>query len=103
MTDRYPPNGTAGTIWLEPDARELAEGLAPGMRIPGRIVLVLEEGRYVLRIRNRNIVMASPLRFQRLQDIELEVRQVHPELRLAPVTGRSGSARGESGRTDLTV
>ena len=102
MTDGFDTPWSPGTIWIDEDGSRLAADLTPGMRVRGRIVLVLDEQRYVLRVFNRNIVMRSALSFERLQEVELLVRQVHPELRLAPVSG--GSDHGTPRRrTDLFI
>ena len=75
--------------------------LRKGMRIKSRIVLVLENNHYLLRIQGRNLLMESRLSFKRKEEIWIEVQAVHPKLRLRLLKIYGSGHRSES--TDFVV
>ncbi len=62
--------------------KRMLRKLRKGMRLKTRIVLVLGHNHYLLRIYNYNLVMESKLKFNRFDEIEIEVLQVRPKLKL---------------------
>ncbi len=56
--------------------------LRKGMQLKTRIILVLGHNRYLLRIYGYNLIMESKLKFNRFDEIQIEVQQVRPKLKL---------------------
>ncbi|HQU70664.1 MAG TPA: hypothetical protein PKV71_14175 [Calditrichia bacterium] len=91
-----------GTFIVDEDASYLVQKLTEGSVVKGRIVLCLGQGKYLLRIYGRNIVMRSDMEFERRQEIELTVKAVRPHLILIPTPpGKNGTL--QPGKTDLVI
>lgn len=72
---------------VESDLSGLKRKLKKGERIPARIVLKLNEKKYVLRIFGHNLVMQSEIKFERFDEVELLVEQTSPKLKMS-ITGK---------------
>ena len=66
----------------DPGVNRLLDRLQEGMRIKSRIVFVLDDNRYLLRIHGYNLIMQSKLKFERLEEIMIEVYKTKPKLKL---------------------
>lgn len=66
----------------DPGVSRLLDRLKKGQLIKSRIVLVLEDNRYLLRIHGYNLIMESALKFKRKEEILIEVQQTRPKLKL---------------------
>lgn len=69
------------------DLRDLTRRLRPGMIVEGRIVDVLTEQLYILRIWGYNMVMDSQHLFDRGNEINLAIKAVEPKLVLECLPG----------------
>lgn len=78
----------------DPGVTRLLNRLKTGQRIKSRIVLVMENNRYLLRISGYNLVMESNLRFKRKEEIVIEVQQTRPKLRLRLI--KQGTVNSET-------
>ncbi len=87
------------TFIVECNIRQLQERLEKGQMLDGRIVLVLSEHKYLLRILGVNLVMESKLRFKRFDEVKVRVQNVHPKLQLA--LQYRVSDRGQPGSPDF--
>lgn len=79
----------------------LLRRLRKGMRIKSRIVLVLDNKRYLLRIQGRNLLMESNLSFERKEELWIEVLAVRPRLKLR-LLKKDGAGQGR-GTTNFIV
>lgn len=87
----------------DPGLSQLFQKLRIGTRLKARIVLSLGNGRYLMRIRGYNLVMASKIPFQRFEELLVEVRRLRPRLNVT-VIKRSTPVEKHSGRkTDIVV
>ncbi len=77
--------------------------LRKGMRLKTRIILVLGHNRYLLRIYGYNLIMESKLKFDRFDEIQIEIQQVRPKLKLRFI-GKDGSLhRGSKTTTKMDI
>jgi len=81
------------TIVEDLSVNRLLKRLKRGMRLKSRVVLVLERNHYVLRVQGRNLVMQSNYRFNRLEEVWVQVEQVKPKLLLRLLKIKSNSAK----------
>ena len=68
---------------IDGDLSYLRRKLKKGSNISGRIVLRMENNKYILRIFGYNLVMQSELDFERFDEVELTVNQVSPNFELS--------------------
>ena len=81
------------TIVEDLSVNRLLKRLKRGMKLKSRVVLVLERNHYVLRVQGRNLVMQSNYRFNRLEEVWVQVEQVKPKLLLRLLKIKSKSAK----------
>ena len=62
------------------DLGELLDKLEQGMELTGRILEVLKEDRYILRIWGYNILTGSEKKFYKDEEVDLVVKQISPHL-----------------------
>lgn len=72
---------------VENDLSNLKRKLVKGAKFPSRIVLKLNDNKYVLRIFGYNLVMQSKIKFKRFDEVELMVEQSAPKLKMS-ITGK---------------
>ena len=63
---------------IDGDLSYLKRKLKKGSKVLARIVLRLENNKYILRIFGYNLIMQSKLAFNRFDEVELIVKQVSP-------------------------
>ena len=66
----------------DPALDRFIDGLRPGMRLKGRIVLCLGNHRYLLRIQGFNLVMYSTFYFDRFDEVVVSVERTRPRLKV---------------------
>lgn len=69
-------------IVIEGDLKALKNRLQKGRIVKGRIVLIISDKHYLLRLLGRNLIMSSPLRFKRFQEVYFKVIAIHPRIQL---------------------
>ncbi|RMH60358.1 MAG: hypothetical protein D6677_13875 [Calditrichaeota bacterium] len=85
---RYNPKNKSGgrhkkpVYYIDNDLSALQDKVARGDILKARIVLDLENGKYVLRFLGYNFIMESKIKFNRFDEVELEVEAVTPRLKL---------------------
>ncbi len=67
---------------VEGDLTPLLKRLKKGSIVKGRIVQVLAENYYLLRIFGHNLVMKSSLKFNRLQEVSFKVQEAKNKIKL---------------------
>ena len=84
---------------------QLLRRLHPGKVVDGRIVDVLDQNRYLLRIWGYNILTESEQKFERREEVKLTVKQVHPHLVLDIQHNNSGANRPQidGNATDIVI
>jgi len=85
------------------DLEGLMSRLHPGLRVRGRIVDIIDDGKYILRIWGYNLLTASRGRFNRFDEIELVIREVEPHLVLDLHNIGRENHEFKPGRMDLLV
>ncbi len=91
----------ANVYYVETDPGPLKKRLNKGDRIKSRIVLILDDERYLLRLFGYNFVMQSQLKFERGEEVMLCVDETDPRLKLQ--LQRHKENRAKPGSTDITV
>ena len=76
-----------------PGLESLIDRLEPGMDIEGRIVDVLDQNMFILRIWGHNILTESNHSFQKFSEVILHVRSVEPKLIFSLRSKRSNQDR----------
>lgn len=71
---------------VESDLSKLKRKLIKGAKFSSRIVLKLNNNKYVLRIFGYNLVMQSKINFERFDEVELKVEQLSPKLKLSIIS-----------------
>ncbi len=77
--------------------------LRKGMRLKTRIILVLGNNRYLLRIYGYNLIMESKLKFNRFDEIHIEIQQVRPKLKLRFIDKKSSMHRISASKTIMDI
>jgi len=79
--------------------------LRKGMHLTSRIILVLGHNRYLLRIYGYNLIMESTLKFNRFDEIHIEVLHVRPKLKLRFIHKNTFPYRPHSShkKTDIRI
>jgi hypothetical protein len=85
---------------VENDLSGLKRKLKKGTRVPSRIVLKLDEYRYVLRIYGINLVMQSKIRFNRFDEVELLVEKTKPKLKMS-IVGKINNPKSTKKTTQM--
>jgi hypothetical protein len=85
---------------VDADISPVLSRLQKGMIIDARIILCLDDDRYLIRISGYNTVMRSKFKYNKRDEIKLKVKATSPRLILQPLEGQKDSA---SGTTDLVV
>ncbi len=77
-----------------PGLERFIERLQPGMVLEGRIVDSLGENIFILRVWGNNILTESRYRFQKFDEVVLNVRSVQPTLvfSIRPADTKQGAA-----------
>ena len=65
---------------IDGDLSHLRRKLKPGSTVSSRVVIKLNETKYILRIFGYNLVMESKMNFDRFDEVSLVVKQVSPKL-----------------------
>lgn len=88
------PHILANDFSIQGNLSELTNRLAPGMRVSARIVEVLGDSVFVLRVWGYNMISESKYPFRRFDEVELEVKAVEPNLlfELYPLRNNSDGA-----------
>lgn len=87
--------GNYFTIFEDLSVNRLFNRLRKGMKLKSRVVLVLENKHYVLRVQGRNLVMKSNYSFNRLEEVWVQVDQVRPKLILRLLKTKSSSSKSK--------
>ena len=89
---------------VENDLSGLKRKLKKGARVPSRIVLKLDEQRYVLRMYGINLVMQSKIKFNRFDEVELLVEKTKPKLKMS-IVGKIKNPKDNNNKiqTDLII
>ena len=89
---------------VENNLSGLRRKLKKGARVSSRIVLKLDEYRYVLRIYGINLVMQSKVKFNRFDEVELLVEKTKPKLKMS-IVGKINNPKAVNKitQTDLTI
>ncbi len=89
---------------VESDLSGLKRKLKKGAIIPSRIVLKLNENKYVLRIFGHNLVMQSKIKFERFDEVELLVEKTSPKLKMS-IIGKINNPKtlNKNSHKDLTI
>ncbi len=69
-------------VFIDGDLRLLRKRLRKGQIVKGRIVLILAENHYLLRLMGHNLVMRSTFKFKRLQEVFFKVVRISPKIEL---------------------
>ena len=89
-------SGASLMIIEDPGLNRMLRRLHPGSKLKARVVLPLGQGRYLLRIQGYNLLMSSPLKFERFDEVLVKVQRRQPKLllkllrRLSPPAVRQG-------------
>ena len=67
---------------VEEDLRPLLKRLQKGSIVKGRIVHILSQHHYLLRILGHNLVMKSNLKFNRFQEVLFRIQEIDSRIRL---------------------
>ena len=85
----------------DPGVNRLLDRLKKGMLLKSRIVLELDNNRYLLRIQGRNLIMQSKLNFNRSEELWIEVQEAKPKLKLRLVKKEKRTNRNNG--TNLVI
>jgi len=89
-------------FYVEGGLERLINRLKRGMILKSRIVYCMGANRYLLRIYGYNMVMESPLKFNRFDEIHIRVVRVHPRLELRFLSSRK-KKDGSSRHTKMNI
>lgn len=78
MTKSY--KNDEDVFYINYGLEDLLSRLSTGMTLHGRIVEVLGNNRYILRIWGYNLLTESPKSFRKNDVVEFDVRQLQPRL-----------------------
>jgi len=81
---------------VDDDLSHLKRKLKKGSSVQARVVVRLNENKYVLRIFGYNLVMKSDLEFNQFDEVELVVNDVSPRFCMS-VRSKSSSFKNGSG------
>ncbi|MCD6204668.1 MAG: hypothetical protein J7L22_03290 [Candidatus Marinimicrobia bacterium] len=77
--------------------------LTRGMTLTGRVVEVLGNNRYILRIWGYNLLTESTKKFKRSDEVQFDVRQLKPRLVLDFSRTRNHTGRHYPGNMDFFI
>lgn len=80
MLKHNKPGQECGEFNVKYGLDSLLKRLKPGTEVTGRIVDVISENRYLLRIWGYNILTDSQRSFNKFEEVDLKVLQVEPHL-----------------------
>lgn len=95
-------NGFQIAIDGEKSLDQLIRRLERGKRIKARIVLCINEHTYLLRIFGYNMICRSDSKFNRFDEVEVEVVQTEPRLGLRLVDP-ARLVPAQAGNTDIII
>lgn len=91
---------------IEGDAGRLFNRLQKGQIVSARIVMVITDDRYLLRIQGHNLVMRSKRKFKRQEEVDVVVKATKPYLILdvaSSSTKKNIMHSSNSSRTDIII
>ncbi len=88
---------------VEDNLNPFLKRLQKGSIVKGRIVLVLSEQHYLLRIWGRNLVMKSPIPFKRSQEVWFRIQENTPKLKLRLIDTQADLITRESRSTIMNL
>lgn len=83
------------------DLNELMRRLQKGQVVRARIVYCLGQNRYLLRIYGYNMIMESPLPFERFDEASVIVERLYPRFSLRLLEKKE--KRNNDGKTNLLI
>ena len=92
--NKYPTTLSGNEISTLPGLERFIDRLEPGMDLEGRIVDLLGQGIFILRIWGNNILTESSYPFQRFDEAILHVKAVKPRLVFSIRPAREPQGRG---------
>ncbi|HED11104.1 MAG TPA: hypothetical protein ENJ10_10485 [Caldithrix abyssi] len=87
--------------YIDTDISALKDKVKPGDTIKARIVLDLGENKYVLRFYGYNYIMESHIKFNRFDEVTLDVEATDPRLKLK--IRKPEKKRTHGGHMDIRV